>query len=200
MRKALLMVLTVGGLVGAPATADAHYLTAGTATCTEASATYVEFNDNEKPISWQVSVDNVPLTSGTATFPGSSTTVTAPYPAPLTAGDHVVRWTSTWPGQGAMTGSFQQVVQGCPGPPAPPAPAAAPAPEAAPPAPAPQVLATPPVQQVAPSHAHRFRTRGRRTKPCAHGRRQLRDTRGRRFTVCRRRPAPVAVRVPKFTG
>jgi hypothetical protein len=197
MRKTLFAILMVGGLIAAPA-ADAHYVTGGTATCTEATAAYVEFNDNEKPISWQVNVDSVPLTSGTRTFAGSSTTIVAPYPAALPAGDHIVRWTSSWPGQGGMNGSFEQVVQGCPGPPAPAAaPPAASPPAASAPSPAIQVR---PARQTATNRSRRFGTPGKQTKPCRYGRRTLRDSQGRRFTVCKSKPKPVVVRVPKFTG
>jgi hypothetical protein len=33
-----------------------------------------------------------------------------------------------------------------------------------------------------------------------YGRRQVRDSRGRRFTMCRTKPVPIAVRIPHFTG
>jgi hypothetical protein len=37
-------------------------------------------------------------------------------------------------------------------------------------------------------------------KQCRYGRRHLRDSRGRRFTMCRAKPTPIAVRIPHFTG
>jgi hypothetical protein len=187
-------VATLASLGGA-SIASAHELVNGQATCTGLTAGYAGFNENEKPITYSVTVDTVAEANGTLMFPGSTGTLTLPFAAPLPAGDHVVAFTSTWPGQGSENGAFTETVQGCPGPPTPPASTSpvAPAPLAAP---APTPAAS--VSQSKPSRVRRFGTKP--IKKCRHGRRQLRDSHGRRFTVCRARPMPIAVRTPHFTG
>jgi hypothetical protein len=142
----------------------------------------------------------VAQTNGTFTFPGSSGTLTVPFAAPLPAGNHVVAFSSNWPGQGSENGAFTETVYGCPGP---PTPAAAPALALAPPAPpAPAVAsatsAPAPASQSQSSRVRRFGAKV--TKKCVYGRRQLRDSRGRRFTVCLSKPKAIAVRLPHFTG
>jgi hypothetical protein len=137
--------------------------------------------------------------------------LTVPFAAPLPAGNHVVTFTSTWPGQGGENGAFTQTVEGCPAPlaspapltppaPAPPAPLVAPATAPAAPAPlvAPATAPAAPASQSKSSRVRRFGTKP--VKKCRYGRRQLRDSRGRRFTVCRTKPVPIAVRIPHFTG
>jgi hypothetical protein len=191
---------TVAASLGGASVASAHELVKGQATCTGLTAGYAGFDDNEKPLTYAVTVDTVAQANGTFTFPGSSGTLTVPFAAPLSAGNHVVAFSSHWPGQGSENGAFTETVYGCPGP---PTPAAAPAPALAPPAPpAPAVASTTsapaPASQSQSSRVRRFGTKA--TKKCVYGRRQLRDSRGRRFTVCRSKPKAIAVRLPHFTG
>jgi hypothetical protein len=195
--RSIAAAVTVAASLGGASIASAHELVKGQATCTGITAAYGGFNDNEKPITYTATVDSVAATNGTFTFPGSSGTLTAPFAAPLPAGNHVVAFTSNWPGQGGENGAFTQTVYGCPGPPPPPAPLP---PTPAPPAPQVASAATPaaPASQVKPSRVRRFGTK--RVKTCKFGRRQLRDSRGRRFTVCRSKPMRIAVRHPHFTG
>jgi hypothetical protein len=195
--RSIAAAVTVAASLGGASVASAHELVQGQATCTGLTAGYAGFKDNEKPISYLATVDTVANTNGTFTFPGSSGTLTLPFAAPLPAGNHVVVFTSSWPGQGSENGAFKETVYGCPGPPAPPPP---PTPALPPPAP-PVASATAPaaaVSQSKPSRVRRFGTKA--TKKCVHGRRQLRDSHGRRFTVCRSKPQPIAVRLPHFTG
>jgi hypothetical protein len=194
--RSVAAVVAVVGSLGGASIASAHELVSGQATCTGLTAEYAGFNDNEKPITYAVTVDTVAEASGTSTFSGPSGTLTVPFAAPLPAGDHVVRFTSSWPGQGSENGAFTQTVQGCPGPPLPPAPQAPPPPAAPLLAPAPTPAA--PVSHAQPSRVRRFGTKP--VKKCRYGRRQLRDSRGRRFTMCRTKPMPIAVRQPHFTG
>jgi hypothetical protein len=203
--RSIAAAVAVAASLGGASIASAHELVNGQATCTGLTAAYAGFNDNEKPITYAVTVDTVAKTNGTFTFPGSSGTLTVPFAAPLPAGNHVVVFTSTWPGQGSENGAFTETVYGCPGPPTPPPPApSSPQTTSVPPAPpAPAVASattTPaaPVSQSQPSRARRFGTKV--TKKCTHGRRQLRDSHGRRFTVCRSKPQAIAVRLPNFTG
>jgi hypothetical protein len=197
--RGIAAAVAVAASLGGASVASAHELVNGQATCTGLTAGYAGFNDNEKPINYAVTVDTVATSNGTFTFPGSAGTLTLPFAAPLPAGDHVVVFTSNWPGQGSEKGSFKQTVYGCPGPPTPPPPPT-PAVPPAPPAPAVASATTPapPVSHSQPSRARRFGTKV--TKKCTHGRRHLRDSRGRRFTVCRSKPQPIAVRRPQFTG
>jgi hypothetical protein len=198
--RSIAAAVTVAALLGTASTASAHELVNGQATCTGLTAGYARFNDNEKPVTFSVTVDAVAQTNGTFTFPGSTGTLTVPFASPLPAGNHVVTFTSTWPGQGSENGAFTQTVEGCPGPPASPAPPApAPAPSL-PPAPlvAPATAPAAPVSHSKSSRARRFGTKP--VKQCRYGRRQLRDSRGRRFTMCRAKPTPIAVRIPHFTG
>jgi hypothetical protein len=193
--RSIAAAVTVAAFLGAASTASAHELVNGQATCTGLTAGYAGFEDNEKPVTYSVTVDTVAETSGTFTFSGSSGSLTVPFPAPLPAGNHVVTFTSTWPGQGSENGAFTQTVEGCPGPPAPPSP-----PASVPPAPlaAPATGPAAPVSQSKPSRVRRFGTKP--VKKCRYGRRQLRDSRGRRFTMCRSKPVPIAARIPHFTG
>ncbi|MEA2323262.1 MAG: hypothetical protein QOD81_3112 [Solirubrobacteraceae bacterium] len=122
---------------------------------------------------------------------------------PLAAGNHVVTFTSTWPGQAGQNGAFTQTVEGCPGPPAPPAvpptppsPPAASAPPASVVAPAPAPAA--PVSRVKSAHARR--SAAKPVKTCRSGRRHLHDSHGRRFTMCRTKPVRTTVRSPHFAG
>jgi hypothetical protein len=198
--KSIAAAATVAASLGGASVASAHELVKGQATCTGLTAGYAGFNDNEKPLTYAVTVDTVAQTNGTFTFPGSSGTLTVPFAAPLPAGNHVVAFSSNWPGQGSENGAFTETVYGCPGP---PTPAAAPALALAPPAPpAPAVAsatsAPAPASQSQSSRVRRFGTKV--TKKCVYGRRQLRDSRGRRFTVCRSKPKAIAVRLPHFTG
>jgi hypothetical protein len=125
----------------------------------------------------------------------SSIAAAVPFAAPLPAGKHVLTFTSTWLGQGSENGAFTQTVEGCPGPPAPPTP-----PASLPPAPlvAPATAPAAPASQSKPSRIRRFGTKP--VKKCRYGRRQLRDSRGRRPTVCRTQPMSIAVRIPHFTS
>jgi hypothetical protein len=199
-RQTMAAVGAVVALCAAAPAAQAHYLTVGEATCTGLSASYAEFSESNKPIDYTVTVDSSPLNAGSFTFTGPSFTLTVTFFAPLATGDHVVTFTSTWPHQGSENGSFSKHVYGCPGPspaPSPPAPAPAPAPiapAAVPAAPAPQ-------SAVLAAHQRSHRRFGSTpTKICTHGRRQLRDSRGRRFTVCQRKAKAAQTVVPKFTG
>ena len=202
--RTIATAVTVAASLGGASIASAHELVKGQATCTGLTAGYAGFNDNEKPITYAVTVDTVAQTNGPFTFPGSSGTLTVPFAAPLPAGNHVVAFTSTWPGQGSENGAFKETVYGCPGPPTPPPPPLPPISSVppAPPAPAAAVASAPtpaaPVLQSKPSRVRRFGTKV--TKKCIYGRRQLRDSRGRRFTLCRAKPKPIAVRLPHFTG
>jgi hypothetical protein len=137
-------------------------------------------------------------TSGTFTFSGSSATLTVPFAAPLPAGNHVVTFTSTWPGQGSENGAFTQSVEDGPGPPASPT-TPLPPPASVPPAPllASAAASSAPVAQSKSSRVRRFRTKP--VKKCRYGRRQLRG-RGRRSFMRRTKPVPIAVRIPHFTG
>jgi hypothetical protein len=190
--------VTVAASLGGASIASAHELVKGQATCTGITAAYGGFNDNEKPITYTATVDSVAETNGSFTFPGSSGTLTVPFAAPLPAGNHVVVFTSNWPGRGGENGAFTETVYGCPGPPAPLTAPLPPTP--APPAPQVASATTPaaPASQSKPSRVRRFGTK--RVKTCKFGRRQLRDSRGRRFTMCRTKPMPIAVRHPHFTG
>jgi hypothetical protein len=193
-RQTMAAVGAVVALCAAAPAAQAHYLTVGEATCTGLSASYAEFSESNKPIDYAVTVDSSPSNAGSFTFSGPSGTLTVTFFAPLATGDHVVTFTSTWPHQGSENGSFSKHVYGCPSPSPPPSPAPAPiAPAAVSAAPAPQsgVLA-------AHQRAHR-RFGTKRTKVCTYGRRQLRDSQGRRFTVCLKSKAAQTI-VPKFTG
>lgn len=169
-----------------PAVASAHHITGGTATCTEATATYSSFSESNKPISYKVYVDSALLLSGSGTFPGSSGSITATYPAPLAAGDHVVKWVSTWPGQGDQNGSFTKEVTGCEGPPVPVQPVT-PAPVVEQSAPA----LAPPVQSAPALPPAKKKVTPKPKKRCEFGRRRydskgkrLRDSKGRRITLC----------------
>jgi hypothetical protein len=199
--RSVAAAVAVAAWLSGASIASAHELVSGQATCTGLTAGYAGFDENEKPITYAVTVDTLAQTSGTFTFPGSSGTLTVPFAAPLPAGNHVVVLTSTWPGQGSENGAFKQTVYGCPGPPAPPPPPApALSPTTAAPAPA---VATAPAPAAAVSHSNQSRVRRfgtKVTKKCVNGRRQLRDSRGRRFTVCRAKPKALAVRLPHFTG
>ena len=193
-RQTMAAVGAVVALCAVAPAAQAHYLTVGEATCTGLSASYAEFSESNKPIDYAVTVDSSPSNAGSFTFSGPSGTLTVTFFAPLATGDHVVTFTSTWPHQGSENGSFSKHVYGCPSPSPPPSPAPAPiAPAAVSAAPAPQsgVLA-------AHQRAHR-RFGTKRTKVCTYGRRQLRDSQGRRFTVCLKSKAAQTI-VPKFTG
>jgi hypothetical protein len=197
--RSIAAAVTVAAFRGAASTASAHELVNGQATCTGLAAGYAGFDDNEKPVTYSVTVDTVAETSGTFTFPGSSGTLTVPFVAPLPAGNHVVTFTSAWPGHGSENGAFTQTVEGCPGPPAPPTPPSPP-PASVPPAPlvAPATAPAAPVSHSKSSRVRRFGTKP--VKKCRYGRRQLRDSCGRRFTMCRTKPVPIAVRIPHFTG
>jgi hypothetical protein len=205
-RQTMAAVGAVAALcAAAPAAAQAHYLTVGEASCTGLSASYAQFSESNKPIDYTVTVDSSPANAGRFTFTGPSGTLTVTFFAPLATGDHVVTFTSTWPHQGSENGSFEKHVYGCPGPPPPssppaPAPAAAPAPAPAPVAPAAVSAAPAPQSSVLAAHQRSHRRFGaKRTKVCAYGRRQLRDSQGRRFTVCLKAKVAQAT-VPKFTG
>jgi hypothetical protein len=204
-RQTMAAMGAVVALCAAAPAAQAHYLTSGEATCTGLSASYVEFEDSNKPINYTVMVDSSPMNAGSFTFSGPSSTLTVTFFAPLATGDHVVTFTSTWPNQGSENGSFKQHVYGCPGPPSAPSPpaAAAPAPAPAPAQIAPAAVSSPPAPQSGVLAAHqrshrRFGTK--RTAACRYGRRQLRDSHGRRFTVCLSKAKPVQTIQPKFTG
>ncbi|MEN3280082.1 MAG: hypothetical protein V7607_1222 [Solirubrobacteraceae bacterium] len=200
MFSAFLLLATLGLIVWA-AVADAHHVLGGTASCTGASASYVQFAETNKPIQWRVLADDLQVAAGTSTFAGSSGTITATFAA-LAAGDHVVRWESTWPGQGEEVGSFEQVVHGCAGQPqtAASSPQTAATPVAAVPTP---TAATPTAAKSLPPKVKA------KVKVCAHGVKRfghngqrLRDSNGRRIALCKsapRRRQPVTV-VPHFTG
>jgi hypothetical protein len=186
----------VVALCAAAPAAQAHYLTVGEATCTGLSASYAEFSESNKPIDYAVTVDSSPSNAGSFTFSGPSGTLTVTFFAPLATGDHVVTFTSTWPHQGSENGSFSKHVYGCPSPSPPPSPAPAPAPIA----PAAVSAAPAPQSGVLAAHQRAHRRFGtKRTKVCTYGRRQLRDSQGRRFTVCLKSKAAQTI-VPKFTG
>jgi hypothetical protein len=199
-RQTMAAVGVVIALCAVAPAAQAHYLTVGEATCTGLSASYAEFSESNKPIDYTVTVDSSPLNAGSFTFVGPSGTLTVTFFAPLATGDHVVTFTSTWPHQGSENGSFSKHVIGCPGPspaPSPPAPAPAPAPIA----PAAVPAAQAPQSGVLAAHQRSHRRFGsKRTKICTLGRRQLRDSRGRRFTVCLRKARAAQTVAPKFTG
>jgi hypothetical protein len=202
--SAVCAVLALAGLVlmFTAAAALAHHLASGTATCTGATANYSGFSENNKPITWRVLSDNVQVAAGTGTFVGENGTLSATYPA-LTAGDHTVKWESTWPGQGEEVGGFTQTVTGCVSEQAPPLPTP---PTATPPA------ATPPVQVVTPAkpvvQPKKKVTKKQRTAKCKHGVRRfdrhghrLRDSKGHRIALCG--PAPKrtgSLQSPSFTG
>jgi hypothetical protein len=197
-RQTMAAVGAVVALCAAAPAAQAHYLTVGEATCTGLSASYAEFSESNKPIDYAVTVDSSPSNAGSFTFSGPSGTLTVTFFAPLATGDHVVTFTSTWPHQGSENGSFSKHVYGCPGPSPPPSPAPAPAP--APIAPAAVPAAPAPQSGVLAAHQRAHRRFGtKRTKVCTYGRRQLRDSQGRRFTVCLKSKAAQTI-VPKFTG
>jgi hypothetical protein len=198
-KQTMAAVGAVVALCAAAPAAQAHYLTTGEATCTGLTASYVEFSESNKPINYTVTVDSSPANAGSFTFSGPSGTLTVTFFAPLATGDHVVTFTSTWPHQGSENGSFSKHVYGCAGPAVAPSPPAA-APAAAAPAPAPAAVAPAPKSGVLAAHQRSHRRFGsKRTKVCAYGRRQLRDSQGRRFTVCLKAKVAQAV-VPKFTG
>jgi pyruvate/2-oxoglutarate dehydrogenase complex dihydrolipoamide acyltransferase (E2) component len=205
-RNTMAAVGAVVALCAAAPAAQAHYLTVGEATCTGLSASYAEFSESNKPIDYTVTVDSSPLNVGSFRFPGPSGTLTVTFYAPLATGDHVVTFTSTWHNQGSENGSFQKHVYGCPGPPpAPsppaPAPASAPAPAPAPAAPAAESAPPAPQSGVLAAHQRSHRRFGtKRTMVCRYGRRQLRDSQGRRFTACLSKPKAVVAIQPKFTG
>lgn len=190
--------------------AVAHDLVSGTATCTGASATYQGFNDQEKPISYTLKVDNVTKVTGSYTFQGSSGTLTITYDTPLAAGNHVIQYDSTWPGKGSENnGSFTKNVLGCEGPPEQPTPVTPPTTQT--PAPpvetsTPVAVETPPAETSTkrtpkPDNHPRRRFGKHRTKKCVYGRRQLRDSHGRRFTMCRSHPVTPVYRSPRsLTG
>jgi hypothetical protein len=195
-RQTMAAVGAVVALCAAAPAAQAHYLTVGEATCTGLSASYAEFSESNKPIDYAVTVDSSPSNAGSFTFSGPSGTLTVTFFAPLATGDHVVTFTSTWPHQGSENGSFSKHVYGCPGPSPPPSPAPAPAPIA----PAAVSAAPAPQSGVLAAHQRAHRRFGtKRTKVCTYGRRQLRDSQGRRFTVCLKSKAAQTI-VPKFTG
>jgi hypothetical protein len=195
-RQTMAAVGAVVALCAAAPAAQAHYLTVGEATCTGLSASYAEFSESNKPIDYAVTVDSSPSNAGSFTFSGPSGTLTVTFFAPLATGDHVVTFTSTWPHQGSENGSFSKHVYGCPGPSPPPSPAPAPAPIA----PAAVSAAPAPQSGVLAAHQRAHRRFGtKRMKVCTYGRRQLRDSQGRRFTVCLKSKAAQAI-VPKFTG
>jgi hypothetical protein len=197
-RQTMAAVGAVVALCAAAPAAQAHYLTVGEATCTGLSASYAEFSESNKPIDYAVTVDSSPSNAGSFTFSGPSGTLTVTFFAPLATGDHVVTFTSTWPHQGSENGSFSKHVYGCPGPSPPPSPAPAPAP--APIAPAADSAAPAPQSGVLAAHQRAHRRFGtKRMKVCTYGRRQLRDSQGRRFTVCLKSKAAQTI-VPKFTG
>jgi hypothetical protein len=198
-KQTMAAVGAVVALCAAAPAAQAHYLTTGEASCTGLSASYVEFEDSNKPIDYTVTVDSSQSNAGTFTFSGPSDTLTVTFSAPLGAGDHVVTFTSTWPNQGSQNGSFSKHVYGCAGPSPTPSTAPASAPAAAPTAPA--AVAPVPKSGVLAAHQRSHRRFGaKRTKVCTNGRRQLRDSQGRRFTVCLSRVKAAQVIVPKFTG
>jgi hypothetical protein len=195
-RQTMAAVGAVVALCAAAPAAQAHYLTVGEATCTGLSASYAEFSESNKPIDYAVTVDSSPSNAGSFTFSGPSGTLTVTFFAPLATGDHVVTFTSTWPHQGSENGSFSKHVYGCPGPSPPPSPAPAPAPIA----PAAVSAAPAPQSGVLAAHQRAHRRFGtKRMKVCTYGRRQLRDSQGRRFTVCLKSKAAQTI-VPKFTG
>jgi hypothetical protein len=195
-RQTMAAVGAVVALCAAAPAAQAHYLTVGEATCTGLSASYAEFSESNKPIDYAVTVDSSPSNAGSFTFSGPSGTLTVTFFAPLATGDHVVTFTSTWPHQGSENGSFSKHVYGCPSPSPPPSPAPAPAPIA----PAAVSAAPAPQSGVLAAHQRAHRRFGtKRMKVCTYGRRQLRDSQGRRFTVCLKSKAAQAI-VPKFTG
>jgi hypothetical protein len=195
-RQTMAAVGAVVALCAVAPAAQAHYLTVGEATCTGLSASYAEFSESNKPIDYAVTVDSSPSNAGSFTFSGPSGTLTVTFFAPLATGDHVVTFTSTWPHQGSENGSFSKHVYGCPSPSPPPSPAPAPAPIA----PAAVSAAPAPQSGVLAAHQRAHRRFGtKRTKVCTYGRRQLRDSQGRRFTVCLKSKAAQTI-VPKFTG
>lgn len=171
--------------------AAANHVSSFIATCTGVSATFDQFGDSNKPISWTVSVDSVNTLSGNFTFPGSSGTLTADFSQTLSAGDHAVGFVATWPYQGENNGKFSQVVHGCPGPPPPPP---VPVPPAVVPPVVPPNVSTPPPTTVkrTPPKKHR--------KACKYGRKHLVNSHGKHFTLCRSKPKPPVVRRPHFTG
>jgi hypothetical protein len=142
------VAMTTASLL-APAVAEAHHVAGGSATCTlvgdvptiNATASFVGFADDNKPIAGELDVDGKKVLKISGfTFAGSDATwqsgaITS------TPGTHHVTGQFTWPHQDNMNGSFSADVT-CPAPPKPtpsptPTPSATPTPTPTPTTPTP---------------------------------------------------------------
>lgn len=171
-------------LLVVPAAAQAHTVS-GDVNCTNATFNYSTRQSDH--LDWQILVNGVVNNAGTYVAPNASGSFTVPYTAPV--GTFTVSLTAHFPASGESLSPGVSKTLMCQAPPAPTPPVAV-APPVAPAVPAiPAVTPTTPVSR--PGHKPR--------KRCVHGRRHLRDSHGRRITVCRqiRKPAHPG---PNFTG
>jgi hypothetical protein len=192
--KQLTPVVAVLGALLAASVASAHEASA-TVDCTKAVLTYESTKGttlsgtlavNGQPAeSWSVVAGKDVPTSGT---------LTVPYQAPTGPFSVVVNWQFSTGEFGSdeksLTCSSPPVVT--PSPPAPPSPSP------------PQPSTTPTPVTTTVSSKPKPKPKAKR---CVYGRKRfdseghrLRDSRGRRIALCKSKPRPPVVRVPKFTG
>lgn len=164
MKRIAVILAVLAGLC-APAVAEAHHVAGGSATCSlvnnvptiKATASFVSFDNSNKPINGRLLVDNkLVQTVSNFTFYGSNGTWTSNNIA-TTPGTHYVNGVFTWPYQNGENGSFSASVT-CPAPPQPtptptPSPTPTPTPPVTPPAPPapPTVPPVPPAPPTPPS-------------------------------------------------
>jgi hypothetical protein len=177
----------------------------GTVTCTKGSVAYVSTAGTT--VTGKVNVNGavVATNSAVATQSAPNGTLDVPYTAPAGNFTASVQWSFSTGEHGESTPVQLKCSEApVPTPPTsttpPDTPPAAPEqPSSTPPAVSPPTSTpTTPTPDNAPPR--RFGTPGHPTKKCEHGRRQLRDSQGRRFTVCRKHAKPPVFRHPSFTG
>lgn len=140
--------IVVGGLLASlilAAPASAHHVeqSKSSADCQGAKLALEDFSTRDGAVNWTAKVDGSTVVSGTEPAFTGDKVITITFPAPLSAGDHVVRLDARWT---TSSGSASFTVRGCPGPPPPPPPA----PELTPPSSSPAVAPPPPVAEQSP--------------------------------------------------
>lgn len=194
MKRILPLALLVG--LALPAAAQAAPTVTATVTCKEAVVTWSGFPD---PVGhYKVTVDDATATDGQVTF--WHTMVRAvPIALPDSLLHHVAVfgwWDASQYVPAGGSSTVPLATTDCGENPPPPAPAAAPVPAPEPaPVPAEATTGVAPLQVVVPLRPRKAR------KACRFGRRQVRDSKGHRATICRHAPGRKAAKVkPEFTG
>ena len=205
-KYAVLAVLTLAIVALSAAVAWAHHVTSVAVVCTPPHATLTYDSTQGTTLSGNVLVNGkatpFSVVAGQNGVPVSGT-LSVPYTPPVGQFTVAVQWQFS----SGESGTSAPVTLTCSEAPAPTPPVSAPTPPASSPAP-PVPAATPPATTPAPrtppksdtTSTRRFGVPGHPTKKCTHGRRHLKDSHGRRFTVCRKHAKPPVTRRPQFTG